>query len=115
MGADFQSPPIQASQPKVNNSVLVVNPTLFEVEVKHFVPVCGIYLIAAIRLLRDPPCTAHSCVLDVSPRVPQHSQPCREESLSKLQRTRHSKIRGRWERAKMAIFMEASNGEEMNS
>lgn len=36
MGADFQSPPIHAFQPKVNNSVLIVNPTLFEVEVKHF-------------------------------------------------------------------------------
>lgn len=74
MGADFQSPPIQAFQPKVNNSVLVVNPTLLEVEVKHSVPVCGIYLIAVIKLLRDPPSTAHSCVWDVSPRVPQQNQ-----------------------------------------
>lgn len=51
MGTDFQSPPIHVLQPKVNNSALIANPTLFEVEVKHFFPVRGIYLIAAIGLL----------------------------------------------------------------
>lgn len=52
MRADFQSPPIHAFQPKVNNFVLIVNPTLFEVEVKpFFFPVCGIYLIGVIKLL----------------------------------------------------------------
>lgn len=108
MGADFQSPPIQAFQPKVNNSVLVVNPTLFEVEVKHFVPACGIYLIAVIKLLRDPPCTAHSCVLDVSPRVPEQNQPCREESLSKQVKNKAVRDKGETGDGKNGYFREGN-------
>lgn len=104
MGADFQSPPIQAFQPKVNNSVLGVNPTLFEVEMKYFVPVCGIYLIAVIKLLRDPPCTTLSGVLDVSPQVPQQSQPCREESLSKQVKNKAVKDKGGDGRGQKCLF-----------
>lgn len=106
MGADFQSPPIQAFLPKVNNSVLVVNPTLFEVEEKHFVPVCGIYSTAVIKLLRDPPCATHSCVLDVTPRVPQQDQPCRGEPLSTRVKNKAAKDKGEMGEGKNLYFHE---------